>query len=297
MAAAPPVTVVTTTYNWPSALAVAMRCVLAQSFGDFEYLVVGDGCTDETEELVRSIDDPRIVWRNLPQNTGNQSGASKAALEMARGGLIAYLNHDDLWFDDHLALLVPAMQAEDLDFANSLCIEVSPPASSYRGLNGLPVRKPSGEIDVHANTTCVIHTAEAARAAGGWRDWRETDARERLPTQDFFRRLRALRGRFRTVPEATAFKFHSADRPGSYRHRSAEEQQAYAVLMRSDPDLRHREVMRAILCRALGEQPPKVAHPPRPADAPAGWQIEQWRRIRGLHPMLDLGDSEPPAAG
>jgi glycosyltransferase involved in cell wall biosynthesis len=285
MAASAPVTVVTTTYNWPAALALAMRTVLEQSFGDFEYLVVGDGCSDETEAVVRGFDDPRIRWINLPENSGNQSVPNQAALDQARGGLIAYLNHDDLWFPDHLALLVEAMRAEPLDFANTACIEVSPPPSTYRGLKGLPYHAATGELVVHANTTCVMHTAQAGRAVGGWRDWRLC---EELPTQDFFRRLRALNGRWRSVPEATAFKFHSADRPDSYRLGTAAEQQLHLDLMRSDPGLRHREVMAALTCQSLGEQPPKAAMPPKPANAPPGWKIEQWRRIRGLAPMLEL---------
>lgn len=285
MAAAPPLTVVTTTYNWPAALALAMRTALDQSFGDFEYLVVGDGCTDGTQAVVRGFGDPRIRWINLAENSGNQSVPNQAALDQAQGGLVAYLNHDDLWFPDHLALLVEAMRAEPLDFANTACIEVSPPPSTYRGLKGVAFRNGKGEETVHANTTCVMHTLAAARAVGGWRDWRTCEG---LPTQDFFQRLRALNGRWRSRPEATALKFHSADRPGSYRLGTAAEQQLYLNLMRSDPDLRSRETARALACRSRGEQPPKVALPPQPADAPPGWRIEQWRRIRGLEPMLDL---------
>jgi hypothetical protein len=286
MAAAAPVTVITSTYHWPAALAVAMRTALDQSFGDFEYLVIGDGCSDETEDLVRSFTDPRIRWLNLAENSGNQSVPNQAALGQARGGLIAYLNHDDLWFPDHLALLVEAMAAEPLDFASTACIEVSPPPSAYRGLKGLAFRNGKGELAVHANTTCVMHTAAAARAVGGWRDWRRCEA---LPTQDVFHRLRALNGRWRSLAQATALKLHSADRPGSYRLGTAMEQQHYLALMQSGPaGLRCRELDQALACQDRGEQPPKIALPPMPADAPPGWKIEQWRRIRGLAPMLDL---------
>src|SRR6185436_12496031 len=105
----PLVTVVTTTYDWPSALRVAMESVLAQTFRDFEYLVVGDGCTDGTAALVASFADPRIRWHNLARNSGNQSVPNRAAVEMARGKYVAYLNHDDIWFPNHLESLVEVM--------------------------------------------------------------------------------------------------------------------------------------------------------------------------------------------
>lgn len=286
----PPLTVVTSTYNWPRALEQAIPTALAQTFSDFEYLIIGDGCTDETEDLVRAFHDPRIIWRNLAENTGNQSGVNKVALEMARGECIAYLNHDDLWFPDHLDALIGPLRSGDLDIVNSLCIEVSAPGHHFRGILGMPFRTSPTQLAVCPMTSNVLHTASAAQAAGGWIDWRESQA---VPTQDFFSRLRKLRGRFGIAPHVTSLKFHSGDRLKSYVLKEAFEQQRYADLMRSDPDLRYREVMIAMAYGAMGESNPKLAQPKMPANAPPGWQIEQWRRMRGLAPMLDLGASEP----
>ena len=85
MARAPKVSVITATYNYPSVLKLAMETALDQSFADFEYLVIGDGCTDETEEIVRGFKDDRIIWDNLPENLGNQSDVNRIALRRARG--------------------------------------------------------------------------------------------------------------------------------------------------------------------------------------------------------------------
>jgi len=290
MGAAPPLTVVTSTYNWPRALTQAIPTALAQGFGDFEYLTIGDCCTDETEDVVRSFNDPRIVWRNLDENTGNQSGVNKIALEMARGEFIAYLNHDDLWFPDHLETVLTPLRERELDVVNAVCLEIGASGHHYRGLIGLPIPSAPGAVDITPMTTSVVHTAQAAREAGGWIDWRNT---HEIPTLDFFRRLRYLRRRFGIVSAVTSLKFHSGDRKDSYRLKDASEQEDWAARMRDDPELRYRETMTALACRAMSEQPPRLAQPRQPADAPAGWQIEQWRRMRGLSPMLDVGACEP----
>jgi glycosyltransferase involved in cell wall biosynthesis len=283
------VTVITATYNWPAALKLAMTTALEQSFGDFEYLVIGDACTDETEDVVRGFDDPRIVWRNLPENCGNQSGVNNAGLSMARGELIAYLNHDDLWFPEHLAALVRGIRSADLDLVSSYCIEVSPPGDDYRAIIGVPKRLADGRIGFTPMTTTILHTAAAARSAGGWKDWRETS---RIPTWDFFDRVMNLRGKVATVGEVTAAKFHSADRPGCYVAKTADEQERYYARMRRDPQLRYRELLQALVCQNLKKAPRRPVVGLETAGKP-GEQIERWRRIRGLPPMLELEEDRP----
>ena len=281
----PLVTVVTSTFNWPNALVQAIPTVLSQTFEEFEYLIIGDCCTDETEEVVRAFGDPRIRWHNLKVNTGNQSGVNKKALALARGEYIAYLNHDDLWLPNHLDSLLKPMKEYDLDVSNTLCIEIGAAGHHYRGLLGLPTQVSQGIFSLQPMTTCVMHTAKAAREAGGWTDWRETHS---VPTQDFFHRLRELRNRFAVVTEVTALKFHSGDRKSSYLLRDASEQEYWAERIRLDPGFLMNEIMTAIACKSMDERPPKLNAASRPSDAPKGWQVEQWRRMRGLKPMLDL---------
>ena len=67
---------------------------MRQTYSDWELLVVGDSCTDDTEEVVAQFGDARIHYRNLQENCGDQSGPNNAALRMATGRYLAYLNHD-----------------------------------------------------------------------------------------------------------------------------------------------------------------------------------------------------------
>jgi glycosyltransferase involved in cell wall biosynthesis len=286
----PLISVITSTYNWPKALSQAIPTVLYQTFTDFEYLIVGDCCTDETEQVVKSFRDQRIHWYNLPKNTGNQSGVNKFALEKARGKYIAYLNHDDLWFPDHLEIALEAFRSRDPDIVNTLSLEIAAENHHYRGILGLPQHLSSGDYSLIPMTTSVIHTAEAARLVGGWVDWRETHG---IPTQEFFAKLITLRYRFAVVSAVTSLKFHSADRRNSYILGDALEQEMWAKEILRDPNLRLKETLTALACESLGDKPVKLSQPAKPKNAPTGWQIEQWRRMRGLAPMLDLQESEP----
>src|SRR6266540_368634 len=121
----PRVTVLIPTYNWSSVLRYALRSALSQTFTDFEVVVVGDGCTDDSESVVASAGDARVRWINLPGNTGHQSGPNNEGLRQARGEIIAYLGHDDLWLPHHLAVLVDAIDATGSDVAYSLAVNVA----------------------------------------------------------------------------------------------------------------------------------------------------------------------------
>src|SRR3984957_4345570 len=95
--AAPLVSVIIATYNYCNVLRCAIQSALGQTFHDFELLVIGDGCTDESEAVAASFGDSRIHWYNLAGNSGYQAAPNNAGLQMARGRYVAYLGHDDLW--------------------------------------------------------------------------------------------------------------------------------------------------------------------------------------------------------
>ena len=77
----PRVTIIIATYNWSSVLPYSIGSVLRQTFADFELLVVGDGCTDDSAEVVAAIGDPRVQWINLPENSRHQSGPEQRGAE------------------------------------------------------------------------------------------------------------------------------------------------------------------------------------------------------------------------
>jgi glycosyltransferase involved in cell wall biosynthesis len=91
------VSVLIPTYNRAYCLCRAIDSALAQTYPHLEVLVVDDGSTDATPELVRSAygSDPRV--RYLPKPNGGVSSARNHALREARGDFVAFLDSDDVW--------------------------------------------------------------------------------------------------------------------------------------------------------------------------------------------------------
>src|SRR6202022_1897981 len=131
--ASPRVSIITATFNYSSVLRYAIKSVLWQTFQDFEHLIVGDGCSDDSEQVVAQFNDARLIWHNLPTNSGSQSAPNNKGLELARGEYIAYLGHDDLWHPSHLEKLIQAMDENNADWAHPLAVMIGPVGSGvYR---------------------------------------------------------------------------------------------------------------------------------------------------------------------
>lgn len=95
------VTVVMPAYNAAPWIGDAIDSVLAQTLPDWELIVVNDGSTDGTEDIVRKYDDPRI--RLISQQNGGPSSARNAGISLARGKYISLLDADDWYAEGHLA--------------------------------------------------------------------------------------------------------------------------------------------------------------------------------------------------
>jgi glycosyltransferase involved in cell wall biosynthesis len=125
----PLVTVRIATHNRAELLVErALASVRRQTYSNWEAVVVGDHCTDATEERVTALGDPRIRFRNLPVREPYPEDrvqrwmiagvpAMNAGLRMARGSWIAPLDDDDEWDDDHIETLLAAVREQGAEFA------------------------------------------------------------------------------------------------------------------------------------------------------------------------------------
>lgn len=102
MSPKPRVSVVLPTYNRRDTIQRAITSVRAQAFQDWELVVVDDGSTDGTRDVVEALGEPRI--RLIVQENQGVAGARNTALAASRGDLIAFLDSDDAWTPHHLAL-------------------------------------------------------------------------------------------------------------------------------------------------------------------------------------------------
>ena len=113
---APLVSVIVPAYRVTESIAATLDSVLAQTFTDYEIIVVNDGSpdTEELESVLAPYRD-RIVY--LRQENQGLSGARNTGIRAARGKYIAPLDADDMWDPEHLAAQVAVLEAEpSIDF-------------------------------------------------------------------------------------------------------------------------------------------------------------------------------------
>ena len=105
----PKVSVIIPAYNAAPYLAETLASVFAQSYPDYEIIVVDDGSTDDTLAVLEQFAD-RITLIRKPN--GGPASARNAGLRQARGELLAFLDGDDLWLPDKLAAQVERDDSE-----------------------------------------------------------------------------------------------------------------------------------------------------------------------------------------
>lgn len=103
----PKVSVVIPAYNAMSYLPDTMASLLNQTYRDFEIIVVNDGSSDDTQQWVSHLKDPRI--RLISQTNQGLSGARNTGINHAQGEYIAFLDADDLWEPTKLAKQVEVL--------------------------------------------------------------------------------------------------------------------------------------------------------------------------------------------
>ena len=159
-------------HNGERYLREAVDSVLAQSFSEFEFIIVDDGSTDTTQAVLKGYSDPRLRVIRNDSNLGLTRSLNRG-LEEARAGLIARMDSDDICHPDRLALQLQFMEKHP---------EIGLLGTAYTniGRDGLPFLRTtfSGEHgflvwfllfqNPIAHPT-VLMRADLVREAGGYR--------------------------------------------------------------------------------------------------------------------------------
>jgi len=108
----PTVSVIIPTYNRAHLIGRAIQSVLNQTYQNFEVIVVDDGSTDNTEEIVKGFNDSRICYIRHSENRG-ASATRNAGIEGAHGEYIAFLDSDDEWLPEKIKRQMQAFERSD----------------------------------------------------------------------------------------------------------------------------------------------------------------------------------------
>jgi GT2 family glycosyltransferase len=242
--AAPRIGVVTATYNRSNVLARAIASLRRATLSDWELVVVGDACTDDTEKVVASFDDSRIRFVNLERNCGEQSGPNNVGAGLVRAPYLAFLNHDDMYFPEHLARSIAHLEATGADLVFSAVAQAEPRTAEQLVRDDLRFTlvgvSPDGDYHpyIFAPASGWVLRREVMQKLGGWRPGLECYIES---SQDFLFRAWRAGMRVKAVPAVTVLAVQSGKRRDSYRNRDCAESVYYSERMDNDP--RFRECM------------------------------------------------------
>ena len=120
------------TYNGADYVEEALRSILNQSYRDFELLIVDDGSTDRTLDIVQSFSDPRIQLHRNPERLGIPANWNRC-LELAAGEFVCVFHQDDVMLPENLERKIQLLSADEtVGFVHSAVetlVEESAPSS------------------------------------------------------------------------------------------------------------------------------------------------------------------------
>jgi glycosyltransferase involved in cell wall biosynthesis len=165
--------VIVPTRNRGTMLGTALRCVLGQRDVQLEVIVVDDASTDDTSEVLRTVDDTRVrVVRNA-EPVGPNAARNRGA-EGARGRWVAFIDDDDLWAPTKLAAQLAAAEGDSRDWAYAGSVNVN---DRLEIIHGIPPPSPAEVVasvrrsnPIPASASNVVIRRSSFEAAGGFNE-------------------------------------------------------------------------------------------------------------------------------
>jgi len=157
--------VIMPTYNRADRIGAAIRSVLDQSHQALELIVVDDGSTDGTRDVLATVDDPRI--RTIHLERSGVSRARNAGLAEAQGEIIFYLDSDNIWTRDFVRLMLITMEVAGIECAYS-ALSIVNSEGRVSGYRGEPFDRSAVFEGNYIDLNVFCHTRELYNLKGGF---------------------------------------------------------------------------------------------------------------------------------
>lgn len=110
------ISIVSPVYNAEKYISKTIECILAQTYQDYELILVDDGSTDNSKKIVAGYEDSRIRLVDNDSQTKGAFSARNKGIDIARGDYIAFIDADDLWAADKLEKTIEFMTSKEAAF-------------------------------------------------------------------------------------------------------------------------------------------------------------------------------------
>lgn len=191
----PRVSVIMAVHNGERYLREAISSILGQTFTDFEFIIIDDGSSDQSPEIILSFNDPRIIFLRNERNLGLTISLNRG-LDVARGDYIARMDSDDISLPERLAKQVAFMDAHpQVGACSTWALDINEAGQIIGERNTLV----GEQLDNFYWRTSLIHPAAMIRFAG--RDDLRYDQNIRYSQDyDFWLRIRS-QSKLENLPE------------------------------------------------------------------------------------------------
>jgi glycosyltransferase involved in cell wall biosynthesis len=226
------VDVILPTFERPHTVPFAIASVLAQTHADLSLHVVGDGCSDDTESVVRSFTDRRVAFHRFPKAPGFGYANRNRVLRATKAPVVAYMSDDDLWFPDHLERALAGLARHDAFLvALSTCV-VQPPGVLDAYFFAYDWSAPGARLLRHwfLGGPNLVHRRDVLEGVGYWRE-----DLLRFGDREFYHRVRHSGKIAKLLPDVTLLRFFARHWSSLYRDLPEPPQRRYLSSLQ-DPD-------------------------------------------------------------
>ncbi len=203
----PLVSILMLTHNRAQYISTAIEGVLAQTYQNFELVIIDDGSTDETEGVLSKYDDPRICIISYPENKGLHVRRAES-LAYAQGAYTAIIDSDDVWTDaTKLEAQVAYMQQYDDccvvgTFITLINAQGADIGENHYAVTDQGIRNSILKRNQFTHSSVLMRTSALSKTLG----YRDTKLAEDL---DLFLQL-GIHGTFGNIPKyMTSYRIHT----------------------------------------------------------------------------------------